>query len=129
MNLRTLFQPSDFRLRTSCVYTDGLPKLSVTIITQNEAEHIAAALESVSWADERIVVDSGSTDQTTAIARQFTNCVVVREWPGYVEQKNYAASIASHDWILSLDADERVTSELAAQLRRALEGQPQHAAY
>ena len=86
-----------------------MPKLSVTVITKNEAADIGDALASVAWADEIVVVDSHSTDETVAIARQYTDRVVVRDWPGYVEQKNYAASLASHDWILSLDADERVT--------------------
>ena len=84
----------------------------------------ATALASVAWADEIIVVDSESTDETVAIARRHTDRVVVREWPGYVEQKNYAASIASHDWILSLDADERVTPELADEIKALLAGAP-----
>ena len=92
-----------------------MPKVSVTIITRNEAAHIRAALESVAWADERIVVDAESTDDTVAIARGLAEQVVVREWPGYGAQKNYAASLASHDWILSLDADERVTPALATR--------------
>ena len=102
-----------------------MPKVSVTIITKNEAEDIAAALESVAWADERIVVDSCSTDETAAIASRHGARVVAREWPGYVAQKNYAASLASHDWILSLDADERVTPELAAEIRSTLQQEPQ----
>jgi glycosyltransferase involved in cell wall biosynthesis len=106
-----------------------VPKLSVTVITRNEAADIADALASVAWADELVVVDSQSTDDTVAIARRHTDRVVVREWPGYVDQKNYAASIASHDWILSLDADERVTPELAREIEATLAGAPQHAAY
>jgi glycosyltransferase involved in cell wall biosynthesis len=106
-----------------------VPKLSVTVITKNEAAHIGAALESVGWADEIVVVDSQSSDETVAIARRYTDRVEVRDWPGYVEQKNYAASIAAHDWILSLDADERVTPELAAEIRAELAGAPAHAAY
>jgi (heptosyl)LPS beta-1,4-glucosyltransferase len=102
-----------------------VPKLSVTVIAKNEASDIAAALESVSWADERIVVDSGSTDGTIAIARQHADRVVAREWPGYAAQKNHAASLASHDWILSLDADERVTPALAAEIRNLLREEPQ----
>ena len=90
-----------------------MPKLSVTVITKNEAADLDAALASVAWADEIVVVDSQSTDDTVAIARQHTDRVVVREWPGYIDQKNYAAAIASYDWILSLDADERVTPALA----------------
>ena len=93
-----------------------MAKLSVTVITRDEAADIAGALKSVAWADELIVVDSGSTDDTVAVARQYTDRVVVRDWPGYVDQKNYAASLASHDWILSLDADERVTPALAEEI-------------
>ncbi len=106
-----------------------MAKLSVTVIAKNEADHIARALESVAWADERIVVDSQSTDDTVAIARRFTDRVVVREWPGYIEQKNYAASLASHDWILSLDADECVTPALADEIRAVLSGAPAAKAY
>ena len=101
-----------------------MPKLSVTIITKNEAADIAAALDSVSWADERIVVDSCSTDETVAIATRLGARVVSREWPGYVAQKNDAASLAGHDWILSLDADERVSPELAEEIRKTLEHEP-----
>jgi glycosyltransferase involved in cell wall biosynthesis len=104
-------------------------KLSVTIITKNEAAHIADAIESVRWADEIVVVDSESSDDTVAIARRSTDRVIVRAWPGFVAQKNYAASIASHDWILSLDADERVTPALAEEIRSRLGGTPEHAAY
>ncbi len=105
-----------------------MPKVSVTIITKNEEHDIAAALASVAWADEIVVVDSGSTDRTVAVARRATDRVLVRDWPGYVAQKNFAAAQASHDWILSLDADERVTPALASEIRRALES-PAHAAY
>ena len=99
-------------------------KLTVTVITRDESAHIAAALESVAWADEIIVVDSGSTDDTVAIARRYATRVEQRDWPGYSEQKNYAAGIASNDWILSLDADERVTPQLAAEIRQALTSEP-----
>jgi glycosyltransferase involved in cell wall biosynthesis len=105
-----------------------VPKLSVTVITRNEAANIAAALASVSWADEIVVVDAESTDATVALARQFTDRVIVRAWPGYVGQKNYAATLASHDWILSLDADERVTPQLASEVRQVI-AQPANAAY
>jgi glycosyltransferase involved in cell wall biosynthesis len=106
-----------------------VPKLSVTVIAKNEAADIAAALESVRWADEIVVVDSGSTDGTVDIARRFTERVVAREWPGYAAQKNAAAALASHDWILSLDADERVTPALAEEIRTVLGGAPAHRAY
>jgi len=106
-----------------------VPKLSVTIITRDEAANLAAALESVSWADEIVVVDSESTDATVDIARRYTSKVLVRPWPGYVEQKNRAAAEATHDWILSIDADERVTPELAAEIQAILRGEPAAAGY
>jgi glycosyltransferase involved in cell wall biosynthesis len=101
-------------------YTASVQKLTVTVITRNESRNVAAALESVSWADELIVVDSESTDDTVAIASRYTPRVIVRPWPGYVAQKNFAASQASHDWILSLDADERVSPELRDEIKRLL---------
>jgi glycosyltransferase involved in cell wall biosynthesis len=101
----------------------------VTVITANESANLARALESVAWADEIVVVDSESADDTVAIARRFTDRVVVRPWPGYVDQKNFAASLASHDWILSLDADERVTPALADEIRRTLSATPAAVAF
>jgi glycosyltransferase involved in cell wall biosynthesis len=101
-----------------------VPKLSVTIITRNEAANIEAALQSVAWADERVVVDAESTDATIDLAAPLADQVVVRPWPGFGAQKNYAASIASHDWILSLDADERVSAPLAGEIRALLAGEP-----
>ena len=101
----------------------------MTVITRNEAANIGAALESVRWADEIIVVDSESTDETVDIARRYTSEVIVRPWPGYVDQKNFAAARASHDWILSLDADERVSPELATEIRQKLAVSPLAAGY
>jgi glycosyltransferase involved in cell wall biosynthesis len=106
-----------------------VPKVSVTIITFNEARHIEGALRSVAWADERIVVDSGSTDDTVALAGPLADRVEVRDWPGYGAQKNVAASLASHDWILSIDADERVTAALAQTIREALSAEPHERAF
>ncbi len=106
-----------------------MARLSVTVITKNEAADIDAALASVGWADEIVVVDSRSSDETVTIARRHTDRIVVRDWPGYIEQKNYAASIASHDWILSLDADERVTPALADEIKRTVAGEPRAAAF
>jgi glycosyltransferase involved in cell wall biosynthesis len=99
-------------------------KLTVTVITRDEAANIGAALESVSWADEIIVIDSRSTDETVDIARRHATRVEVRDWHGYSEQKNYAAALASNDWILSLDADERVTPALAAEIQALLRRGP-----
>jgi len=106
-----------------------VPKLSVTVIAKNEAADIGDALASVAFADETVVVDAHSTDETVAIARRHGARVEVRDWPGYSGQKNYAASIASHDWILSLDADERVTPELAAEIRKTLSTTPAESAF
>lgn len=106
-----------------------MPKLTVTVITRDESANIDAALASVRWADEIVVVDSGSTDQTVALARRHTSRIEIREWSGYSAQKNYAASIASNDWILSLDADERVTPELASEIQQLLKGTPERSGY
>ena len=106
-----------------------MPKLSVTVVAKNEAKDLGAALASVAWADEIVVVDSHSTDNTVAIARQYTDRVVVHDWLGHIEQKNYAASLASHDWILSIDADERVTPALADEIKAALAAEPRHMAF
>lgn len=105
-------------------------KITATVITFNEEHNIAAALESLSWADETIVVDSESTDRTVEIARGFTDRVFVRPWPGYSAQKNFAAEQASHDWIFSLDADERVSKELANEIARLKDsGEPEAAGF
>jgi glycosyltransferase involved in cell wall biosynthesis len=91
-------------------------KISAIVITFNEEQNIGAALESLRWADEIVVVDSESTDRTVEIARQYTDKIIVRRWPGYSAQKNFAASEARHDWIFSLDADERVSEELSSEI-------------
>lgn len=92
--------------------------ISATVITFNEEDNIAAALESLAWADEIIVVDSESTDRTVEIARRFTDRIFVQAWPGYTAQKNFAAQQSSFDWVFSLDADERVSEGLAAELQK-----------
>ncbi len=96
-------------------------RLSVTVIAWNEEERLRACLDSVAWADEIIVVDAESTDKTAALAREFTDRVWVRPWPGFAAQKNFALDQASGDWVLSLDADERVTPELADRIRSIVE--------
>jgi glycosyltransferase involved in cell wall biosynthesis len=103
--------------------------VTVTIITLNEARHVAAAIDSAAWADEIVVVDSGSTDDTVAIATGKGVQVTSRPWTGYVDQKNYAASVAAHDWIFSLDADERVTPALAAEIPQVVAGDPPERAF
>jgi len=91
--------------------------ISATIITHNEAANVEEALRSVSWADEIVVVDSGSTDATLEICRRYTKRVFQRDWTGYVDQKNFAVDQSSHDWIFSLDADERVSAELLGEIQ------------
>jgi glycosyltransferase involved in cell wall biosynthesis len=105
-------------------------KITATVITLNEEHNIAAALESLAWADEIIVVDSESSDRTVEIARRFTDRVYVRPWPGYSAQKNFASEQASNDWIFSLDADERVSEELAREIEQLERGgEPDAAAF
>lgn len=94
-----------------------MSRVSVTIITLNEAANIRECLDSVAWADEIVVVDSESRDETVAIAREYTDKVFVNPWPGHQEQKNVALDKATGPWIFSLDADERVTPELAEEIR------------
>lgn len=106
-----------------------MPAVAVTIITLNEASNIESALASVAWADEIVVVDSGSSDGTADLARRFTSKVLVHEWPGFAAQKNWASDRASSDWILSIDADERVTPELAEEIRGVLAQEPRERAF
>lgn|SRR5574341_57468 len=101
-------------------------KISAVIITLNEEENIRAACESVAWADEIVVVDSESTDATRALAAQCGARVLVNEWPGFAAQKQFATDAAAHNWIFSLDADERVSPELQssiANVRRKPDGE------
>jgi glycosyltransferase involved in cell wall biosynthesis len=95
-------------------------RLSAIVITRNEAGNIAACLDSVAFCDERIVVDCGSSDDTVAIARAKGARVSEHPWQGFGPQKNHALSLAAGDWVLSIDADERVSPELAAAIERAI---------
>lgn len=97
-----------------------MPTLSITVVTKNEEANIRQCLESVSWADEIIVLDSGSTDATVDVCRQYTNKVFHQDWLGYGPQKNRALDYATGDWILSLDADERVTPQLREEIEQAM---------
>ncbi|HEX6928109.1 MAG TPA: glycosyltransferase family 2 protein, partial [Gammaproteobacteria bacterium] len=104
--------------------------LSVIIITLNEADRIRSCLESVyGWADEIIVLDSGSTDGTVGILREYTDKVWVTDWPGFGKQKQRALDRANGEWVLSIDADERVTPELRAEIDHTLRGRPAHTGY
>jgi glycosyltransferase involved in cell wall biosynthesis len=92
-------------------------KLSVIITTNNEADNIQGVLETVRWADEIMVVDSFSTDNTVELAKAYTDFVVQREYKGPADQKNWAIPQVAHEWILLLDADERVTPELKTEIQ------------
>jgi glycosyltransferase involved in cell wall biosynthesis len=94
--------------------------LAVTIITKNESKHIRNCLESVSWADEIIVLDSGSTDDTVAICQEYTNKVFVTDWPGFGVQKNRAIERVTCEWILSIDADESVSDALRQEIQAVI---------
>jgi glycosyltransferase involved in cell wall biosynthesis len=98
-----------------------MANLSVIIITKNEAENIRACIESVAWADEIIVVDSGSSDATVEICRELGAQVYVHDWPGFGMQKNRALGYATKDWVFSIDADERVTHELREEIQSAMQ--------
>ena len=106
-----------------------MPQLSVTVITLNEAANIDDCLASVAWADDVVVVDSGSTDGTRERAKARGARVIERAWPGYADQKNFAAAQAAHDWILSIDADERVSPALADEITATLAGTPAASGY
>lgn len=97
-------------------------RLSVIIIAQDEAANIGACLDSVAFADERIVVDGGSRDTTVAVAEGKGARVASHPFAGFGAQKNFALSLAGGDWVLSLDADERVSPALAAELQQAMQG-------
>ncbi len=97
-------------------------KIAVVIITKDEERNIAACLESVSWADERIVVDACSNDRTMEIAKRLGGRVYIRPWPGYGPQKNFGMEQARSEWILIVDADERITPELREEIGRVLNG-------
>jgi len=96
---------------------EAMKKISVIIITKNEEENIKECLDSVSWADEIILVDDESNDNTVKIASEYPNVkIFIKKMKGFGEQKNYALSKASNEWVLSIDADERVTEELKNEI-------------
>ena len=97
-----------------------MPQLSAIVITRNEAANIGACLDSVAFCDERIVVDCGSSDGTVDIAKAKGARVEFHAWSGFGPQKNYALSLATGTWVLSIDADERATPKLAGAIKAAI---------
>ncbi|HTT06787.1 MAG TPA: glycosyltransferase family 2 protein [Steroidobacteraceae bacterium] len=110
---RADFGPEGHRAASSPVQREGL---SACIVTYNEADRIAECLRSLSFCDEIIVVDSHSTDDTREQARRLGARVIERDWPGYRSQKQFAVDQAKHDWVLCLDADERVSDHLRQEI-------------
>lgn len=106
-----------------------MASLSVVIITHNEASMIKGCLESVVWADEIIIVDDNSTDRTKVIAKKYTKKIYTRALDGFASQKNFAVSKATKDWILLLDADERVSGQLAQEIKDILKQKTSVAAF
>ena len=104
-------------------------KISVAILAMNEARTIRRVLESVAWADELVLVDSGSTDRTIEIAREFGVKVFSEPWKGYGPQMNSAIDKCAGPWVFSLDADEELTPELQAEIRALIAGEPEYDAY
>ena len=106
-----------------------MTRLSVTVITKNEVNFIRTCLDSVRWADEIIIVDSGSTDGTVEICREYTDKIMLTDWPGFGPQKNRALAMAKSEWVLSLDADEQVSPELKQEILSAMSFPEDHAAF
>jgi (heptosyl)LPS beta-1,4-glucosyltransferase len=98
--------------------------IAAVVITKNEAHNIDACLASLRWVHELIVVDACSTDRTVEIVREYTSRVFIRLWPGFGPQKNYGIDRSTADWILIVDADERVTDGLRDEIIRSIEGAP-----
>jgi len=122
-NKSSLSQRFRFQLQALAVSMEGL-SLSAVIITLNEEPNLPRTLASVAWADEIVVLDSGSTDRTREIAESFKAKFFCESWKGFAAQKNSALQKASGDWILSLDADEEVEPALADEIRQTLAGNP-----
>ena len=97
-----------------------MPKLSVIIIAKNESENIAECIKSASFANEVIVLDSGSSDNTVPLAKKLGAKVFNRPWKGYGQHKNMAIQLAKHEWIFSLDADERISPALKQEILKVI---------
>jgi len=107
----------------------SLPKISAVVIARNEERNIRACLETLQWADELVVVDNMSTDGTARISREFTDKVYRQEFTGFGRLRNEGVAHATHDWVFSLDADERATLEVQKELYQRLQDGPDAQAY
>ena len=105
------------------------PKISAYVIAYNDEPNMRPCLESLRWVDELIVVDSHSTDATARISREYTDKVFQHEFHGFGRLRNEAIAHATHDWIFSLDTDERATPEIRDEIRRVLADHPKSDAY
>lgn len=99
-----------------------MEKISVIVITRNEEHNIESCLQSVNWADEIIVIDAESKDSTVELAKKYSDRVFVKKWEGFVSQKRFALNLAKNEWILSIDADERVSRDLKDEIIRSEPG-------
>ena len=99
--------------------------VSVALITKNEEANLRRTLESVRWASEIVIVDSGSIDGTAEVAREFGAKFLVEPWRGFGAQKNFAIAQCTGEWVLSLDADEEVSPELGQEIQALVEGSPE----
>lgn len=106
-----------------------MSKLSVTVVMRDEAANIGRCLESVSWADEIVVIDAESKDASAQIARRYTDKVVVEPWRGFGPQKNLALEHATHEWVFSIDSDEEVTPQLAAEIQAIIADENEQRAF
>jgi len=106
------------------VPTAARPRISCTVIAQDEEATIEGCLASVAWCDEIVVVDGGSSDRTVPLARRFTDRVLSHAWPGHRAQKQFALDAAREEWVLNVDADERVSPELVSEIRQVLAAAP-----
>lgn len=104
-------------------------KISAIIIAGNEEKNIRDCLDSVKWCDEIILVDSESEDKTVQIAKEFTDNIFIKKWDGFANQKKYSLEKANNEWVLSIDADERVSKALQKEIEDLLTSEPQYDGY
>src|SRR2546428_6634039 len=117
------------RWRARCPSRWSMSKLSAYVITYNEEAKIRDALESIKWVDEIVVLDSHSTDRTEQICKEYTGRFYQCDFEGFGKLRNQALALVTHDWVFSLDADERVTDELREEIRRELASGPRADAF